>query len=896
MAAILREEIERIGTSPATPPDPSSNPSARKKPRWPAAKKVLWGSNRSRYQSSAKLNVKVPDYCPDHVPLHKSFGDELSLAPLLAEVEAKDAQLQALLDSAVVNLASERADLQERESGDEEEERDTFEESLVRRKLPPEELQCFQDFVCSFLSMFLQSKFLRSRHGIGSEHDPTELVLSLASNRSCPNATLFRRVAIDPKLLASAVLDSDNVNPGYAESGVAVNQLARLLDVAVLQFLSTVNEHTDVHTLLWALNYMKNLLGSLISSMNSLNSFGWYGAPHIRIRKGTAVGSRKSSTAYLLQPPFGIPPPLVVVGTPPVTPHRSPERVVLPPPHQERVEEQRDPVTGQEISPALSPAANRSPLFLHRNTREGSREGSPTSLPFPSGPGTAGRSASGTELGARAASVSAVEGRQRRISRQEQRGILKAPSLELALPSSPYSPKLAPHSPSPSLSSPVSPRFQHPVAAERKRKVTPVPMMPRPPTAASMGSILEEDDDGKDEACDANLQLALGTSRTGSMCSIPEVREEEDERLFSMDSVEKGYFQSMQDEVGPPVPRPPGHTSPMTSPLEVAVKSHDTRLGTPPSSGASRSVSPMAMGSPPEFSRSPSPTPVANSRGRGIRSASMSPPPPPPNNTPAVDVDLELKTLLNGEGRISLLALLHAIANFPQCDEIWTAEVGELCFSLIQLCMDIGMPPRTDDASPKPASTGTERRKRFCKQDNKAFNQLSAEPAEKPWKVHSRFVIKFSVEALVQCGTCSIVGCTMDSTFCRLKQFHVTAPHGTAAHNRLTRNLRRIHLHSPTVFRQALIEFSRPSKSSCRRLFQFLHVVLQYCMHGGGDVGFNHLLASVVMSVMSTTVDRLVQLDITEPSIQDVSVWHLPQLGPPYKGNLSIQDTPLYIY
>lgn len=390
-----------------------------------------------------------------------------------------------------------------------------------------------------------------------------------------------------------------------------------------------------------------------------------------------------------------------------------------------------------------------------------------------------------------------------------------------------------------------------------------------------MGSIQEEEDMEEEEVGGDNLHRML---MTGSMGSIPEQREEEEEgegqrkgveAMFSMESVEKDYFKSMQDEVGPPVVQPPELMSPLHH------MSSPTRS---PLVWGSRSPSPRVVSSSPEFSplSSPSHSPYVN-RGRVPRSASLSPPPPlapPPKNTPKVDVDLELQTLMNGEGRISLLALLHAIANFPQSEEVWTEEVGERCFSLIQLCLDMMPPPQKDDTLPKPAAvvSGTERRKRFFKQDNKAFNKLSTE-TEKPWKVHSRQTIKFAANALIQCGTCGIIGCTIDT--CRLKQFHLAPPHGMTAHNRLTRSLRRIHLHSPATFRQALIEFSQPSMSSCRRVFKFLHVVLQYCMHGGGgggEVCFNHLLASVIMAVMRVTVDRLVQLDITEPSIQEVSV------------------------
>lgn len=849
---------------------------------------MLWSSNRARQLYSSKLNIKVPDYCASHVTIHSSFSNEESLAPLLAEVGKKEASLQSLLDSTTAATA-EKAALEESEAIDEDEKRDTFEESLsVPKGLPPENLRHYQDFICLFLSVFLQSNFSRNFRGISHENDPNDLIHKLASNRCCPDMTLFRRVAIDPRLVASAMPDGDNLR--YASNGVAVNQLARLLDVAVLHFLSTINEHTDVYAIIWSLDYMKNLLSSLITSMNSLNSFGWYGAPHIRIRKGTAMGRR--SISYPLQPPvFAVPPPVVVVGTPPTSPGASAEHTAST---LDQAMELRDPVTGQR-SPLLSspsPHQTQSPLAVHHTMHNSGRsdvagicEVPPLSSREPVG-------------------VTSGGGRQRRSSCHEQHRaqelVISPPhsprsSLhsrqELAI-SPPHSPRSPPHPPS----SPRLPAAKRP--AERQRKVTPATLT-GPSLAVhhsssnkgSMDSIQEEEGDtgereGEDGGGLHRMVPSLPHSYSGSMENIQE--ENEEDQLFRMDSMEKDYFDAMIKEVGPPIRPQPRQTSPEHQPYQIPPS---FRTQSSPSLSPERSLTaagdkeriPAPPGSPrfsPEFSPSPSPTHNAfANKGHGLRGVCLSPPPPAisaPKDIPKVDINLELATLLNGEGRISLIALLHAIANFPQSKKIWTEDVGEKCFSLIQLCMDIGMPPQQKDealaSKPAPVSSH-ERRKKFVKQDNVAFNKLgavAAEEEEKPWRTHSKYTVEFAVKALIQCSTSCIVGCSTDVASCRLKQLHVHG--GLSAHNRLIHNMRRIHLHSPAIFRQALIKFAHPSASSCHRIFQFLHVVLQYCMHGNGDLHFSHLLTSVVVAILSVTVDRIVAVDITEPSIQDVSL------------------------
>lgn len=335
------------------------------------------------------------------------------------------------------------------------------------------------------------------------------------------------------------------------------------------------------------------------------------------------------------------------------------------------------------------------------------------------------------------------------------------------------------------------------------------------------------------------------------MDDIQEQAEDEEEELFQMEAVN--------------LPVPPSTTSPPSKSLSpppsegISERGLNENSGMP-TWGSSQKVSPFSS-----HSGSPIHSALFDER-RNLRASSLTPP-PIPKDIPDVDVNRELETLVNGEGRISLLALLRAIARFPWCKEIWTREVSEKCFSLIQVCMDIGLPQQKEDTLPRKESV-QDRRRRFFRQENSAFNKIGA---EKPWRVHGSCIIEFSVNALIQCGVCSITGCSTDANICQLKQFYVPPSQGSAIHSRLIRSMRRIQVHSPAIFRDALIKYVHPSMSSCRRLFQFLHVVLQYCAHSSQEVYFNNLLASIVAAVLSGVVDRLVALDITEVSIQEVS-------------------------
>lgn len=930
-----------------------SSKSSKPKSHWIAAKKILRLPKSDNF-----VAVKVPDYCPSHTPLHTSFASEESLAHLLSEIPQRDSELQQCLEErrrecARISMTGGISESFDRE----EEERDKFEEEIEPNpKQVPEDLKHFQDYVNQFLSLFLQSEFLRSVHGISSKLDPEEIIRSLANSKNCPDVILFRRVAVDPNLIAGAVPDINNLT--YAENGVALNQLARFLDVAVLQFLSAVNEYTDTHAVLWALEYLSNLLQSLISSMNNLNSFGWYGAPHIRIRKGTAMG--RPSISYPLQPPFILnPPPVVVVaGTPPQSPESSPERNIFT---SGSVEETRDPVTGQR-SPVLSPL-----MVQHVAVELSGQDSTTTSTSVQLRTGMEPRSrgeiaTAAIGVGSRpppskdaAGGGNDMSGRTRRNSRQEPRGITKPSSFDLPTPgaiggkgtirSASFSPSstqegshLYPHQQTlhgilktPSVESAISPprspsrspsritpaNSTNPVnlsrsqttgaSVGRKRKLTPagpppgfVPRNtglshPHPHGLTShqgtddMNSIQEED---RDEMDDVEMDYFESFREK----FYPSVNENRRDVAGDTGNLTAGLVHSgLEGDVLSPMERetfspirspldrerfsPPCASSPpnLDSILEESVRIDDGEDSIPlhisPSNinhtpNRSPRVSPSRISS--HVSPSASPLPNTFRDGGSLRS-SMSPP-PAPKDLPRVDIRHELSTFTNGEGRISLLAILHAVTKLPECKAVWSDEVGEKCFSLIQYCIDIGLPPKEEVSSTKPKATTTlqERRKKLTKQENTTDKAVVP---EKPWIEHGKHIVEFSMKALIQCSTCSLVGCSADNCFCRLQIS--TFQEKSSLHNKLIRNLKRINLHSPSSFRQAVINFARPSMSSCRKLFRFLHVVLQYCSHAIQEVHFNPLVDTVVAGVLSVVVDRLASLDLSETSIQEVSGWLL---------------------
>ena len=228
---------------------------------------------------------------------------------------------------------------------------------------------------------------------------------------------------------------------------------------------------------------------------------------------------------------------------------------------------------------------------------------------------------------------------------------------------------------------------------------------------------------------------------------------------------------------------------------------------------------------------------------------------------PNVDIQAELKYFINSEGRISLIAILQSIAQLPQSDVIWTERFGMNCFQLIQQCMDLGL----TQAPKRGSSSSSQKRRKFQKQENTAF---LAHGKQHPSQLHSRYIVHYAVHALIQCATNLLVGCSHDSQqTCSLAYKRVSSKNNLI-HPRLLRQLSRIQCHSQQEFQRVMLHFA--STAPLQKVLHFLHVVLEYCQLTSAEK-VDTLLLSITTSVLRAIVDRLAWLDLSKPSIQEVS-------------------------
>lgn len=857
--------------SPKKDATASSSATSTKGGKWSALKWALKFTTAPP-EPPPDENLQLPRvYIPPEVQYHQCFKELDHLRQLLKEVNSRDDSLTSLLESGDSEAgvrgdrvastmsngeitAAASSSLNDSYS----EQRGESAESAVQ----PPSVRPYQEFLDMFVSLFLHSDFITFLGGVSADIDPFSIISSLV-NKTCPEVTIFRRVCVCPKYVACQIPDSPDIN---IYRNIPVNQLARFCDVAILRFLSTVTEHTSREAVVWALEYLYNLLDSLHASLSRLNSYGWYGAPPLRTRKGTAMG--RQSITYALPPTpaqlqasgaFGAP-PVVIVGTPPISPSHTLSTTPSPEPNFDRYGTSfLDPETGQ-VSPLNS--------LSHSHGAAGI-----------SSPGKRGRGSFPPS-----SSDSPFRGRQRRISREEFHGggILKPPLEHHHHHPSP--PRIHPshswgegvgHTAPTSPLTPLSPSSLSPADSLGEVHVPPPPVVHlASPSRQSMQSIPEEDD--------RDLSLSVRGADSPTPGGTPRARSSPEAIDFNSSLSDLGHIGSPSRDRAARSKSPPSVAS------QLGVIREETNNGSSTSASAVHAAPTSDVRSPsPGLSGVLSPASSCSSFGEDeeVRSKPLgaSIKPPDPKDIPKVNVQMELDTLMNGEGRISLLAILHAVSRLPQAQELWLGNMGEKCFTIIQLCMDLGLRMSAgDDTLPKPpppSSTtaaapggppllGQDRRKQFQSQTNPAFHEHSA-AEEKPSKTHSQLVVEFSVRALIQCATSLIVGCTSEPNLCKLRHVHLP-DQSISTYNTLTRLLKRVYTFSPRCFRQALCDFAKPSGSSCRRLFQFLHIMLQYCAQPV-DGRVNFFLVSIVSAVLRETIDRMVQLDITEPSIQNVS-------------------------
>ena len=187
-------------------------------------------------------------------------------------------------------------------------------EILVGRASSVTELSSAQELVECILTMFASSSELH-----GSERDaslaesmgrpkPSYVVLEELKNHRCPSGSVFKRKAIEDRV-----------------GNVPDDQVATLCDVAVVRLLcrcsNAAMDGSTYGALTWALDYVKQMLGSLIEGPLHRSRTGWYG---IRLRE-------RRSTAY--SSPYGRAPPLVKSSTSPTILESAPAAASEPPVH-----------------------------------------------------------------------------------------------------------------------------------------------------------------------------------------------------------------------------------------------------------------------------------------------------------------------------------------------------------------------------------------------------------------------------------------------------------------------------------------------------------------------------------------------------------------------------------
>lgn len=796
---------------------------AAKVPQWRALKWALKFASATPTEPPTAPKIELPrEYHPPDVSYHQCFKELDNFRHLFSLLASKSEALSCLLESEGEEWQGEGTTVTSKQLDSETKDKECGIDESDEQAVQPESVKPFQEFLDMFVSIFLHSDFLSSG-GVSEDINKFHIISTLVS-KTCPELSLFRRVCVAPEFIASQMPDSSNDN---VYRSIPINQLARFCDVSVLRFLSTATEHTSREAVIWTIEYLRNLLDLLHVSLTKLNLYGWYGAPPLRTRKGTTMG-RHSITYPAMASPF-VTPPVVVVGTPPASPAHTLSTTASQEPSLRTAQPYLDPETGQ-----------RSPLSpLSHGILPPGRRGRGSFPPFVgSEPSLHGAGAG--------AGVAMGRGRNRRISREDHHvGLVKPPSVEQPQKFHSSHSWEETHATS---SSPPSSEPHGDLMVAQAQQVS--------PSRQSMQSIPEVEDGAIIRISDAHLPTLEEHGRTNPG----------EGDLYDHVDVPP----ALTDHAGPPQP----------SATQLGVIQEDAKdegrgglavnvtLETrSPSPGLSGILSPGSSLSS-----------LAEPEEEEVRSkpvATMMP--PGPKDVPKVNVQKELETLMNGEGRISLLAILHSISRLPQTQELWLGDMGEKCFTLIQLCMDLGLRISSgEDTLPKPAapktssSSGKERRKQFQSQKNAAFHEHTIIDIEdKPSKVHSWHVVEFSVRALIHCATSLIVGCTSDHSRCRLRNLHLP-DQSISTYNTLTRLLKRVYTFSPRCFHQAMADFAKPSGSSCRQLFQFLHIILQYCTPPM-DGHLNIFLMSIVSAVLRETIDRLVQLDITEASIQNVS-------------------------
>ena len=236
-------------------------------------------------------------------------------------------------------------------------------------------------------------------------------------------------------------------------------------------------------------------------------------------------------------------------------------------------------------------------------------------------------------------------------------------------------------------------------------------------------------------------------------------------------------------------------------------------------------------------------------------------------------VQSELQSGVTSEGRIGLTAILIAIAKLPVkmtgkvVDEknspnssLWTEAICKKVFLLIQKCIDSSV--YSDDEVADSNNSASARRKIYQMNRTKPKRGL---PQKSLLATYSSHVMEYAFQAFVQCAL--FVRCSTGN-FCIKK--HVKD--GSLC-NELHEKLLTIFTRSGRAFKKYLQQFVETE--SVEKILCFLHATLGFCTSATNDdkLGYHfEYKVKIVTSVLKNLMDKILYLDLTEPSMKTVSI------------------------
>ena len=247
-------------------------------------------------------------------------------------------------------------------------------------------------------------------------------------------------------------------------------------------------------------------------------------------------------------------------------------------------------------------------------------------------------------------------------------------------------------------------------------------------------------------------------------------------------------------------------------------------------------------------------------------------------------VEYELHSGISYEGRIGLIAILNAIAKLPVMTSVlnddrssrshdtgalWNRTVCGRVFKLIQKCINSSMftepDSEVDETGDNAGSSASYKRRayRLCRTKPKRNVQQKSLLAN-----YFGNVMQFAFQALVQCALFIRCSATSSATFC-LKQPDKYPDLCSELHEKLST----ICAHSGTAFKKYLQNFVKDEP--VEKVLVFLHATLGFCVSADDDDKLGHRYehkVKIVVSVLKNLIEKIMCLDLTEPSIKVVMI------------------------